>query len=150
MLIGMFLIYFVLVAQFRSFRVPFLILGTVPLAMIGIVPGFILVGLQFNATSMIGTIALAGIVVNNAIIMLEYIEELKSKGKNLKDTVIEAASTRMRPILLTSATTMLGSLTIALGDEVWAGLGWAIIWGMMVSTILTLVVFPVMYVLSEE
>ena len=77
-------------------------------------------------------------------------ENVKQKGLSLIETVIEAVGTRMRPILLTSATTMLGSLTIALGDEVWAGLGWAIIWGMLISTLLTLFVFPVMYVLSES
>jgi len=150
MFVGVLLIYFILVVQFGSFHIPLLILGTVPLAMIGIIPGFILVGLQFNATSMIGTIALSGIVVNNAIIMLEYIDHIKKKGMGLIDTVVEAVSTRMRPILLTSATTMFGSLTIALGDEVWAGLGWAIIWGMLVSTLLTLFIFPIMYVLSES
>lgn len=145
MAIGIFMIYLVLVAQFKSFTAPIIIMVTIPLAMIGIIPGFMLVGLQFNATSMIGVIALAGIVVNNAIIMLEYINDLKKQGLGLHDSLLKATKTRIRPILLTSATTMLGSVTIALGDEVWAGLGWAIIWGMLVSTMLTLVVFPILY-----
>jgi multidrug efflux pump subunit AcrB len=149
MLVGIFIIYFILVAQFKSFHIPLLVLGTVPLAMIGIIPGFILIGLQFNATSMIGTIALSGIVVNNAIIMLEYIENLRAKGLMVIEAVSQAVLTRMKPILLTSLTTIFGSLTIALGDEVWAGLGWAIIWGMLISTGLTLIVFPVLYVTSE-
>lgn len=145
MAVAVFLIYLVLVAQFQSFTTPMIIMSTIPLAMIGIIPGFMLVGLQFNATSMIGVIALAGIVVNNAIIMLEYVNGLRKEGRSVDVALIKGAGTRMRPILLTSLTTSLGSITIALGDEVWAGLGWAIIWGMIVSTALTLFVFPILY-----
>jgi len=148
MIVAIFLIYFVLVAQFRSFIIPLIAMGTIPLAMIGVMPGFYLLGvikgLYFNATSMIGVIALAGIVVNNAIILLEYLNSLKRKGYTIKPALIEAGSTRLRPILLTTATTILGSLTIV-SDPVWAGLAWSIIFGLSISSILTLIIFPILY-----
>lgn len=146
--VAMLLIYFVLVVQFGSVLVPLLIMATIPLALIGVLPGFALLnaikGVYFNATSMIGVIALAGIVVNNAIILLEYLNGLKSKGYGLKDALIESGKTRLLPILLTSLTTILGSLTI-ISDPVWEGLAWAIIWGLSLSAFLTLGIFPLLY-----
>lgn len=152
MMVAMFLIYFVLVAQFQSFKTPLIIMGTIPLSMIGVMPGFAILGqvngLYFNATSMIGVIALAGIVVNNAIILLEYLNGLRMKGYTAEMALIEAGTTRIRPILLTTATTILGSLTI-IGDPVWAGLAWSIIFGLSVSAVLTLVIFPILYFIFE-
>ena len=143
--VAIILIYLVLVAQFRSFTIPALILGTIPLAMVGVIPGFALMfllgRLYFSATSMIGVIALAGIVVNNAIIFIEYVKQIASKYSSLSDVLLEAGMTRMRPILLTSITTVLGSLVIA-SDPVWSGLAWAIIFGLSLSSVLTLIVFP--------
>ncbi len=148
MILAIFLIYVALVAQFHSFKVPVIIMITIPLAMIGVMPGFalmgVLKGLYFNATSMIGVIALAGIVVNNAIILTEYINDLRKRGYNAIDALVESGATRLRPIVLTSLTTILGSLTIV-GDPVWAGLAWSIIFGISVSTVLTLVIFPALY-----
>lgn len=148
MAIAIFMIYFVLVAQFGSFREPIIIMATIPLSLIGILPGFMVLGfftgLYFSATSMIGVIALAGIAVNNSIILLEYLNSLKGKGYKLEKALLEAARIRFRPIMLTTITTMLGSLTIA-SDPVWAGLAYAIILGLGISSILTLLVFPVMY-----
>jgi multidrug efflux pump subunit AcrB len=145
---AVFLIYFVLVVQFKSFKEPILIIITIPLAMIGVMPGFAIlgkaIGLFFNATSMIGVIALSGIVVNNAIILLEYINDLKKEKKPLKETLIEAGETRLLPILLTSMTTILGSLTI-ISDPVWAGLAFAILFGLSLSSFLTLIIFPLLY-----
>ncbi len=152
MMVAIFLIYVVLVAQFKSFKTPALVMVTIPLALIGVLPGFAILakinGIYFNATSMIGVIALAGIVVNNAIILLEYLNNFRGKGINIKDALIDAGTTRMRPIILTSLTTILGSLTIV-GDPVWAGLAWAIIFGISISTVLTLVMFPVFYFMFE-
>ena len=143
--VAIILIYLVLVAQFRSFTIPALILGTIPLAMVGVIPGFALMfllgRLYFSATSMIGVIALAGIVVNNAIIFIEYVKQIASTYSSLSDVLLEAGMTRMRPILLTSITTVLGSLVIA-SDPVWSGLAWAIIFGLSLSSVLTLIVFP--------
>ncbi len=145
MLVGIFLIYAILVAQFRSYKLALLILGTVALGLIGVMPGYALLyqitGLYFNATSMIGVIALAGIVVNNAIIMVEYLNQLQKDGQNFQEALINAAATRLRPIVLTAMTTILGSLTLV-SDPVWAGLGWSIVLGMTASTFLTLTVFP--------
>lgn len=153
MAVAIFLIYFVLVAQFRSMKVPLLIMGTIPLAMIGVMPGFALLGFlkgtYFNATSMIGVIALAGIVVNNAIILLEYLNELKEKNYSIKDALLETGKTRFLPIILTSVTTILGSLTI-ISDPVWEGLAWSIIWGLSLSTVLTLLIFPSLYYTFER
>lgn len=152
MAVAIFLVYLILVAQFHSFKTPLIIMGTIPLAMIGVLPGFALIyfifGIYFNATSMIGVIALAGIVVNNAIILIEYLNGLRKEGLNAEEAIVKAAVTRFRPILLTSITTVLGSLTIV-GDPVWAGLAWSIIFGVSISTVLTLVIFPILYYTFE-
>jgi len=147
MLVAFFLVYAVLVAQFRSFLVPLLVMSSIVLAFGGVMPGFALLdlfGIYFTATSMIGLIALGGIVVNNAIILLEFLEQLRDRGFTAKMAIIETTQTRLRPILLTSLTTILASLTIA-SDPVWSGLAWAIVFGLTISTMLTLIVFPVLY-----
>ncbi len=145
MLVALFLVYAVLVAQYRSFAVPGFILVTVPLGLVGIFMGFLfldsLFGIYLTATALIGFIALIGIVVNNAIIYLEYVEQSLAEGVMYTEALIAAGAMRLRPILLTSLTTVLGSLTIA-SDPVWSGLAWAIIFGLSLSTILTLVIFP--------
>jgi multidrug efflux pump subunit AcrB len=144
--VAIFLVYFVLVAQFGSFREPLIVMSTIPLSLIGVLPGFLLLdltaGIYFTATSMIGVIALAGIAVNNSIILLEYLNGLKDRP--LIEALIQAGTTRFRPILLTTVTTILGSLTIA-GDPVWAGLAFAIVFGLGVSSLLTLIVLPALY-----
>lgn len=146
--VAIFLIYFVLVAQFRSLKVPLYIMATIPLSLIGVMPGFmflyIIKGTYFNATSMIGVIALSGIVVNNAIIYLEYVFQERAKGIDIDQSLIDAGRTRLLPIVLTSLTTILGSMTIV-SDPVWEGLAWAIITGLSLSAFLTLVVLPVLY-----
>lgn len=143
------LVYAVLVAQYRRFSVPGYILVTVPLALIGILWGFFVLdavfGIYLTATALIGFIALIGIVVNNAIIYLEYVEQLEHNGQPYVEALIMAGRARLRPIVLTSLTTVLGSLTIA-SDPVWSGLAWAIVFGLSLSTILTLVVYPTLLV----
>jgi multidrug efflux pump subunit AcrB len=106
--------------------------------------GFALNGVYFSATAMIGVIALAGIVVRNAIVLLEFVRDKQREGADLKESIIEAGAVRFRPILLTSVTTMLGTLTI-LSDPVWSGLAWTLLTGMLTSSALTLVVIPLMY-----
>jgi multidrug efflux pump subunit AcrB len=145
---AIFMIYFVLVAQFASFREPIIILSTIPLSLVGVLPGFMilysLIGLYFTATSMIGVIALAGIAVNNSIILLEYLNSLKEQNIPLEEALLEAGVTRFRPIMLTTITTILGSLTI-ISDPVWAGLAYALVFGLGISSLLTLVTFPALY-----
>lgn len=148
MLVSYFLIYVILVAQFRSFRSPALIMTTIILGFAGVLPGFalldLLAGTYFSATSMIGVIALGGIVVGNAILLLDFIEQLRTRGQTIKHAIVEACRTRLRPIMLTSITAILGSVVIV-ADPVWSGLAWAIIFGLSLSTVLTLVIFPVLY-----
>ncbi len=144
MLVAVILIYLVLVGQFRSFKVPLIILGTIPLALIGILLVFAVNGVYFSATAMIGVIALAGIVVRNAIVLIEFIGDKLKMGGELKQSIIEAGAVRFRPIILTSVTTMLGTLSI-LSDPVWSGLAWALLGGMLTSSFLTLFVIPLMY-----
>lgn len=144
MLVAVLLIYLLLVAWFRSFKTPVIILGAIPLALIGILIGFSLNGVYFSATAMIGVIALAGIVVRNAIVLLEFIRQKLDQGEQLKPAIIEAGAVRFRPIMLTSVTTMLGTLTI-LTDPVWSGLAWTLLTGMLTSSALTLVIIPLVY-----
>ncbi len=148
MAVALVMIYFVLVARFRSLRIPLLIMGTIPFSFIGVMPGFALLGwtkgVYFNATSMIGVIALSGIVVNNAIMLLEYLNQLKSEGLGLQEAIIKAGRTRLLPIMLTSLTTIFGSLTI-ISDPVWEGLAWSIVFGLSLAAFLTLILFPIMY-----
>jgi multidrug efflux pump subunit AcrB len=143
------MVYVVLVAQYNKFSTPAYILVTVPLGLVGILWGFFFLdvgfGIYLTATALIGFIALIGIVVNNAIIYLEYVEQREAAGASYREALIEAGEARLRPILLTSLTTILGSLTIA-GDPVWSGLAWAIVFGLSLSTILTLIIYPTLLV----
>ncbi|MFT0813132.1 efflux RND transporter permease subunit [Synechococcus sp. OH20] len=144
MLVAILLIYLILVGQFRSFKVPLIILGSIPLALIGILVGFSLNGVYFSATAMIGVIALAGIVVRNAIVLLEFIADQRAQGVSLEKAIVAAGAVRFRPILLTSITTMLGTVPI-LSDPVWSGLAWTLLTGMLTSSALTLVVIPIWF-----
>jgi multidrug efflux pump subunit AcrB len=144
MIVAVLLIYLILVAWFRSFKVPVIILGSIPLALIGILIGFSLNGVYFSATAMIGVIALAGIVVRNAIVLMEFIQQKLDGGEKLKPAIIEAGAVRFRPIMLTSITTMLSTMTI-LTDPVWSGLAWTLLTGMLTSSALTLVIIPLVY-----
>ncbi len=149
MAVALILIYLLLVGRFRSFIVPLVIMGPIPLAMIGIMPGFALTGVYFSATSMIGVIALAGIVVRNSIILIEFIQDKKKEGMPIEQALIEAGAIRTRPIVLTALAAILGASVIA-SDPVWSGLAWALIFGMTASTALTLVVIPVLYYVSQK
>jgi multidrug efflux pump subunit AcrB len=142
-------IYLLLVGRFRSFTVPLIIMASIPLSMIGIMPGFAATGVYFSATSMIGVIALAGIVVRNSIVLLEFILDKKQEGMHIDQALIEAGAIRTRPIVLTAAAAILGSAVIV-SDPVWSGLALALIFGMLASTALTLIVIPVFYYMLEK
>ncbi|HEU5480889.1 MAG TPA: efflux RND transporter permease subunit, partial [Candidatus Tumulicola sp.] len=147
MLLAFVLIYFVLVARFRSFRVPLVVLAAVPLAFIGIMPGFALLapfGVYFSATAMIGLIALIGIVVRNSIILIEFIEERRAQGAGLHQALVESAAVRTRPIFLTAAAGVLSSIVIA-SDPVWSGLAWSLVFGMTTSAVLSVLAIPLLY-----
>jgi multidrug efflux pump subunit AcrB len=142
--VGLVLIYLLVVAQFKSYLVPLIIMAPIPLTIIGVMPGHALLGSQFTATSMIGMIALAGIIVRNSILLVDFINLQLSEGIALEQAVIAAAAARAKPILLTGLAAMLGALFI-LDDPIFNGLAIALIFGILVSTALTLVVIPVLY-----
>jgi multidrug efflux pump subunit AcrB len=142
--VGLILIYLLVVAQFRSYLVPLVIMAPIPLTVIGVMPGHALLGAQFTATSMIGMIALAGIIVRNSILLVDFIELQVAQGMDLQEAVISSAATRAKPIVLTGLAAMIGALFI-LDDPIFNGLAISLIFGIMVSTLLTLVVIPVLY-----
>lgn len=142
--VGLVLIYLLVVAQFKSYLVPLVIMAPIPLTIIGVMPGHALLGAQFTATSMIGMIALAGIIVRNSILLVDFVNLQLSEGMDLQQAVVSAASARAKPIILTGLAAMAGALFI-LDDPIFNGLAIALIFGIMVSTVLTLVVIPVLY-----
>ena len=142
--VGLILIYLLVVAQFRSYLTPLVIMAPIPLTMIGVMPGHALLGAQFTATSMIGMIALAGIIVRNSILLVDFIELQVAQGLDFKDAVIQSAAVRAQPITLTGLAAMIGALFI-LDDPIFNGLAISLIFGILVSTMLTLVVIPVLY-----
>ncbi|MGD8358486.1 MAG: efflux RND transporter permease subunit, partial [Lysobacterales bacterium] len=142
--VGLVLIFLLVVAQFRSYLVPLVIMAPIPLTLIGILPGHALLGRQFTATSMIGMIALAGIIVRNSILLVDFIRQEVAGGASLSDAVIKAGAVRTRPIALTGIAAMAGAFFI-LDDPIFSGLAVSLIFGILVSTVLTLVVIPVVY-----
>ena len=142
--VGLVLIYLLVVAQFGSYLTPLIIMVPIPLTIIGVMPGHALLGAQFTATSMIGMIALAGIIVRNSILLVDFVNQELASGVALQDAVIHAAAARAKPIVLTGLAAMLGALFI-LDDPIFNGLAVSLIFGILVSTLLTLVVIPVLY-----
>lgn len=142
--VGLILIYLLVVGQFRSYLTPLVIMAPIPLTMIGVMPGHALLGAQFTATSMIGMIALAGIIVRNSILLVDFIELQVSQGMAFKDAVVQSAAVRAQPIALTGLAAMIGAFFI-LDDPIFNGLAISLIFGILVSTLLTLVVIPVLY-----
>ena len=142
--IGMIMIYLLVVAQFRSYLVPLIIMAPIPLTIIGVMPGHALLGANFTATSMIGMIALAGIIVRNSILLVDFINESIAAGAPFEEAVIRSGAVRAKPIVLTGLAAMIGAFFI-LDDPIFNGLAISLIFGIFVSTLLTLVVIPVMY-----
>ncbi len=138
-------IYVLVVAQFGSFKLPLVILTPVPLTLIGIVLGHWLFGAPFTATSMIGFIALAGIIVRNSILLVDFIRHGGAAGKSLREVLLDAGATRFRPILLTALAAMIGAATI-LTDPIFQGLAISLLFGLASSTLLTVLVIPAIYV----
>jgi multidrug efflux pump subunit AcrB len=142
--VGLVLIYLLVVAQFRSYVTPLIIMAPIPLTVIGVMPGHALLGAQFTATSMIGMIALAGIIVRNSILLVDFIELQVAQGMAFQDAVMHSAAVRAQPIVLTGLAATIGAFFI-LDDPIFNGLAIALIFGILVSTLLTLVVIPVLY-----
>jgi multidrug efflux pump subunit AcrB len=142
--VGLVLIYLLVVAQFRSYVVPLVIMAPIPLTIIGVMPGHALLGASFTATSMIGMIALAGIIVRNSILLVDFANLKVEEGVRFRDAVVQSAAARAKPIALTALAAMLGAMFI-LDDPIFNGLAISLIFGIFVSTALTLVVIPVLY-----
>ena len=142
--VGLILIYLLVVAQFRSYLLPLIIMAPIPMTIIGVMPGHALFGASFTATSMIGMIALAGIIVRNSILLVDFILREQQAGKALEDAVIRASAVRARPIVLTGLAAMMGAFFI-LDDPIFNGLAISLIFGILISTLLTLIVIPVLY-----
>ena len=142
--VGLVFIYLLVVAQFRSYGVPLIIMAPIPLTIIGVMPGHALLGAQFTATSMIGMIALAGIIVRNSILLVDFINLQIAAGQPLSQAVIRAASIRARPIVLTGLAAMIGAFFIV-DDPIFNGLAISLIFGILVSTVLTLLLIPLLY-----
>ena len=142
--VGLILIYLLVVAQFKSYVTPLIIMAPIPLTIIGVMPGHAIFGANFTATSMIGMIALAGIIVRNSILLVDFIELQVSQGMAFRDAVLSSAAVRAQPIALTGLAAMTGALFI-LDDPIFNGLAISLLFGIFVSTLLTLVVIPVLY-----
>jgi multidrug efflux pump subunit AcrB len=142
--VGLILIYLLVVAQFKSYVTPLIIMAPIPLTLIGVMPGHAMLGAQYTATSMIGMIALAGIIVRNSILLVDFIELETARGVPFAQAVVQSAAVRAQPIALTGLAAMVGAFFI-LNDPIFNGLAVSLIFGIAVSTLLTLVVIPVLY-----
>ena len=141
-------------SQFESFLHPFVILFTIPLALIGAVLALLLTGKTISVVVLLGVILLAGIVVNNAIVLIDFINQMRARGTTKRQAIMESGRSRLRPILMTTLTTVLGLIPLALGigegAEVRAPMAITVIGGLSMSTLLTLVVIPVVYDLLDR
>ena len=142
--VGLVLIYLLVVGQFRSYLTPIIIMAPIPLTVVGVMPGHALFGAHFTATSMIGMIALGGIIVRNSILLVDFINAETAQGVEFKEAVIRSGAVRLRPIVLTAAAAMVGAFVI-LFDPIFQGLAISLLFGIAAATLLTLVVIPVMY-----
>ena len=142
--VGLVLIYLLVVAQFRSYAVPLIIMAPIPLTVIGVMPGHALLDFKFTATSMIGMIALAGIIVRNSILLVDFIHQQVREGMAFEEAVLRSGAVRAKPIALTAIAATVGAFFI-LDDPIFSGLAVSLIFGIVVSTVLTLAVIPVLY-----
>ena len=149
-IVALFIVYMVLVIQFNSFQQPFVILMSVPFSLIGIIFGLIITGNNLGAYAMMGIVALVGIAVNDAIVLVDFANYQRSIGLNIKESITEAVRIRFLPVLATSLTTMGGILPLALYNDTFSQLGYAIVFGLFASTVLTLLIIPLMYFMMES
>ena len=152
-LVAIILTYMVMASQFESFLDPFVIMFTIPLSFIGVVFGLLLTGTNLSVMSLIGMVMLVGIVVNNGIVLVDFINQLREQGLSLNDAILEGGRVRMRPVLMTALTTILAMFPLALGlgesGESWAPMARAVMGGLTVATVLTLIVVPLIYAILE-
>ena len=152
-LVAILLVYMVMASQFESLVDPFIILFTVPLSFIGVALALLVTGTNLNVMSLVGMVMLVGIIVNNGIVLVDYTNQLRHAGMELFEAVEKAGRVRLRPVLMTALTTVLGlsPLSLGLGEsgENWAPMARSVMGGMTVGTALTLLVIPVIYIITE-
>jgi hydrophobic/amphiphilic exporter-1 (mainly G- bacteria), HAE1 family len=149
LMLSLVLTYLVMASQFESMRMPFIIMFSIPFAFTGVILAHLVTGTTMSVISMVGGVMLVGIVVKNAIVLVDYINLMRARGLELKDAIVESGKSRLRPVLMTSLTTILAMLPLAMstgsGSEIWSPMGIAVIGGLIFSTIVTLVLVPVIY-----
>lgn len=148
------LVYMVMACQFESLMMPLLIMASIPVMLIGVFPGLLFTGQTINMMSLLGIVMLEGIVVNNAIVLVDYVQQLRQKGLCKRESVVEAGKTRIRPILVTTLTTILAMIpqlvSQAEGAEVFRPMAATVIFGLTCSTIISLLVIPILYEIMES
>ena len=153
-MLGIFLVYMVMAVQFESFTYPFIIMFSLPTMIIGVILGLVIVGIPLSLPGFIGLIMLAGIVVNNGILLVDYTNTLRRKGMERMEAIIEAGKSRVRPIFMTTATTVLAMIPLALaigeGAENQQPMAVVVVFGLTTSTLFTLIFVPVMYVVIDN
>ncbi|MBW2050489.1 MAG: efflux RND transporter permease subunit, partial [Deltaproteobacteria bacterium] len=154
LIVGIILVYMVMVSQFESLKTPFIIAFSVPFAFIGVIWAFYLTGVTLSIMSFMGIILLVGVVVNNAIVLVDYTNILRARGLNLFEAIRQGGSNRLRPVLMTTITTLFGMMPLAFsrgqGAEMWRPFGITVIAGLALSTLVTLILVPIIYSLFEE
>jgi len=153
-ILGMILVYMVMASLFGSYQDPFIIIFAVPMALIGVIWAFLLCHVTLSIVSFFGIVMLLGIVVNNGIILVDYTNLLRARGQKLKESLLNAGKSRIRPVLMTALTTIFGMVPMAvstgLGSEIWRPLGISVIGGLVVSTLITLILIPLFYYFSHH
>jgi len=154
LILGIILVYMVMVGLYESFKTPFIIFFSIPFTFIGVIWFLFIFGINFSVVSFMATIMLMGVVVNNAIVLVDYINTLRERGYNLIDAIIEGGRTRLRPIMMTSLTTIFGILPLAIGSgtggEIWRSFGIPALGGFLISWVVSLFLVPVIYLIMNR
>jgi HAE1 family hydrophobic/amphiphilic exporter-1 len=149
LLLSIVLVYIVMASQFESLKMPFIIMFSLPFAFTGVILALYITNTTLSVIAALGAIMLVGIVVKNAIVLVDYINLMRDRGYVLDEAIIESGKSRLRPVLMTALTTILGMLPLALstgeGSEIWSPMGISIIGGMIFSTIITMIIVPIIY-----
>ncbi len=149
LLLSLVLTYLVMASQFESLKMPFIIMFSIPFAFTGVMLAHMATGTTMSVISMVGGVMLVGIVVKNAIVLVDYINLMRARGLVLNEAIVQSGKSRLRPVLMTSLTTILGMLPLAMstgsGSEIWSPMGIAVIGGLIFSTIVTLILVPIIY-----
>jgi hydrophobic/amphiphilic exporter-1 (mainly G- bacteria), HAE1 family len=149
MLISLILVFIVMASQFESFAMPFVIMFSIPFAFTGVIYALLITGTTMSVVAALGAVLLIGIVVKNGIVLVDFTNLMRDRGMKLYDAIVAAGKSRLRPVLMTALTTMLGMLPLALstgeGSEIWSPMGITVIGGLIFSTLVTMVLVPVMY-----